>query len=117
MDEKTLSMSSTPNLDKVVQRLCESAARNQARQEEREQRIAEYERDPFVKEVLGICRNGCGLYLDELLTALHVGRVASARSAHEDKELDACAAAYLAGKIAGIRGERAKRRRQEAVQS
>lgn len=97
MDEKTLSMSSTPNLDKLVQCLCES--------------------DPFVKEVLGIWRNGCGLYLDELLTALHVGRIASARSTNKDKELDACAAAYLAGKIAGIRGERAKRRRQGAVQS
>lgn len=109
-------MSDTPNLDRLVQRLRESIARNAARQAQEERRIAECESDPNIMEVMRIYEALDGGFASDAVFALRVGRLASARSSDENKAIDACAAVYLAGKIAGVREERAKRRRK-AVQA
>ena len=109
-------MSDTPNLDRAVQRLRESIARNAARQAQQKRQIAECESDPSVMEIIRIHEALGGIFLSEACYAGRVGRLAFEYSTHGDRAMDACAAIYLAGKIAGVREERAKRRRK-AVQA
>ena len=112
MDEKKML---TPNLDRAVQRFCESMTRNATRQAQQERQIVECESDPSVMEIMRIHKATGGVLLSEACFALRVGRLASAHSMDGDADYDACAAIYLAGKIAGVREERAKRRRKAAT--